>query len=99
MGYCPLDLYSGQPERVTKALHALWDVWISTSGGVNNLKVFVEGHQIKPTSDVRLFLVVSPYALKQSYSQIRLPHLPANYASNWALSLNYATRLLLRCFP
>lgn len=50
LGFCPLDLYSGDKDRVVKALHILWDIWIGSSGGVNNLKVFVEGHMLKPTS-------------------------------------------------
>ncbi|EIW60279.1 inositol-pentakisphosphate 2-kinase [Trametes versicolor FP-101664 SS1] len=52
LGYCPLDLYSGDATRVEKALRALWDVWIGTGGKVNNLKVFVEGKIIKPRADL-----------------------------------------------
>ncbi|KAI0078850.1 hypothetical protein K474DRAFT_1706046 [Panus rudis PR-1116 ss-1] len=50
LGYCPLDLYSGEEERVKKALVALWDVWIGSSGSVNNLKVFVDGHILRPST-------------------------------------------------
>ncbi|RDX56425.1 inositol-pentakisphosphate 2-kinase [Lentinus brumalis] len=53
LGYCPLDLFSGDPERVTRALHTLWDVWIGSGGTVNNLRVFVKGKMLKPTADVR----------------------------------------------
>lgn len=53
LGFCPLDLYSGDEERVTKAIHTLWDVWIGSSGAVNNLRVFVEGQMVKPTIHVR----------------------------------------------
>ena len=53
LGFCPLDLYSGDAERVTKAIHTLWDVWIGSSGAVNNLRVFVEGQMVKPTILVR----------------------------------------------
>ncbi|OBZ65669.1 Inositol-pentakisphosphate 2-kinase [Grifola frondosa] len=49
LGYCPLDLFSGEEARVTRALHALWDVWIGSSGGVNNLRVFVDGQMLRPT--------------------------------------------------
>ena len=53
LGFCPLDLYSGDTERVTKAIHTLWDVWIGSSGAVNNLRVFVEAQMVKPTIHVR----------------------------------------------
>ncbi|PSS36810.1 hypothetical protein PHLCEN_2v1354 [Hermanssonia centrifuga] len=49
LGYCPLDLYSGQEDRIKKALHALWDVWIGSSGSVNNLRVFVDGQIVSPS--------------------------------------------------
>ncbi|KAI0723907.1 inositol-pentakisphosphate 2-kinase [Cerioporus squamosus] len=52
LGYCPLDLFSGDAERVTRALHTLWDVWIGSGGAVNNLRVFVQGKMLKPTADV-----------------------------------------------
>ncbi len=53
LGYCPLDLYSGQEDRIKKALHALWDVWIGSSGSVNNLRVFVDGQIVSPSLLVR----------------------------------------------
>lgn len=53
LGYCPLDLYSGDVARVEHALRALWDVWIGSGGKVNNLKVFVEGTLVKPSANVR----------------------------------------------
>ena len=53
LGFCPLDLDSGNEERITKALHTLWDIWIGSSGGVNNLRVFVEGQMLKPSTLVR----------------------------------------------
>ena len=59
LGYCPLDLFSGDAARVTRALHALWDVWIGSGGAVNNLRVFVAGKMLKPTADVRPFLLLS----------------------------------------
>ncbi|GJE89480.1 inositol-pentakisphosphate 2-kinase [Phanerochaete sordida] len=46
--YCPLDLFSGEPDRVRTALCALWDTWVSSSGTTNNLRVFVHGHMVRP---------------------------------------------------
>ncbi|GBE81715.1 Inositol-pentakisphosphate 2-kinase [Sparassis crispa] len=48
-GYCPLDLYSGEQTRVRRALHALWNAWIGSSGRINNLRVFVGGKLLEPT--------------------------------------------------
>lgn len=47
--YCPLDLFSGDPQRVRKAIDNLWDAWEHSDGGVNNLKVFSRGKVVKPT--------------------------------------------------
>ena len=55
LGYCPLDLFSRDRERVTRALLTLWDVWIASGAAVNNLKVFVGGEKLAPTADVRHF--------------------------------------------
>ncbi|KAG8833376.1 Inositol-pentakisphosphate 2-kinase [Serendipita sp. 399] len=52
VGYCPLDLFSGDKDRVSKALTSLWDAWIRTDGHINNLKVFVEGKLIEPKNAV-----------------------------------------------
>ncbi|KAJ1309166.1 hypothetical protein OPQ81_004837 [Rhizoctonia solani] len=48
IAYCPLDLFSGDPVRVRKALGALWDAWDASGGSVNNLKIFVRGKVLKP---------------------------------------------------
>lgn len=50
-GYCPLDLYSGDAARVTRAVEALWEAWTRTDGTANNLRFFYEGHRVEP-SDV-----------------------------------------------
>ncbi len=55
LGYCPLDLFSRDRQRVARALRTLWDVWIASGAAVNNLRVFVEGQKLAPTADVRLF--------------------------------------------
>ncbi|KAH9857225.1 inositol-pentakisphosphate 2-kinase [Lenzites betulinus] len=48
--YCPLDLFAGAraPERVRGALCALWDAWVGSGGGVNNLRVFIGGRMVRP---------------------------------------------------
>ena len=50
--YCPLDLFSGDRERVRKALQDLWNSWVGSNGTLNNLKIFVHGSNIPP-NDVR----------------------------------------------
>ena len=47
--YCPLDLYSGDETRIVKAIHALWDGWISSNATVNNLKIFARGNFLRPS--------------------------------------------------
>ena len=53
LDFCPLDLYSGEEQRVRRALNALWDGWASSDGGINNLRIFAEGRVLKPSEDVR----------------------------------------------
>ncbi|KAI0333575.1 hypothetical protein GY45DRAFT_1368302 [Cubamyces sp. BRFM 1775] len=50
-GYCPLDLFADDPVRVRRALHALWGAWVASGGTVNNLRVFVKGKMVRPTTD------------------------------------------------
>ncbi|TFY60388.1 hypothetical protein EVJ58_g5186 [Rhodofomes roseus] len=52
--FCPLDLYSGEEHRVRVALHALWDAWMQTDGGINNLRIFASGRVLRPTTDLAL---------------------------------------------
>jgi inositol-pentakisphosphate 2-kinase len=47
--YCPLDLFSGDETRIIKAIHALWDRWISSDATANNLKIFARGNFLKPS--------------------------------------------------
>lgn len=47
--YCPLELYSSNPERVKKALYALWDDWMRSSGTINMLRIFVNGKVLDPS--------------------------------------------------
>ncbi|KAF8077793.1 inositol-pentakisphosphate 2-kinase [Lyophyllum atratum] len=48
LGYCPLDLFSGEERRVKQAIYNLWDTWNESNGTVNNLKIFVHGTTIAP---------------------------------------------------
>ncbi|KAF5380971.1 hypothetical protein D9615_004097 [Tricholomella constricta] len=48
LGYCPLDLFSGDEHRVRKAIYDLWDAWSLSNGTINNLKIFVHGRTITP---------------------------------------------------
>ncbi|TBU65493.1 inositol-pentakisphosphate 2-kinase [Dichomitus squalens] len=52
LGYCPLDLFARDKARVTRALHALWSVWLGSGAAVNNLRVFVQGRKLTPAADV-----------------------------------------------
>ncbi|KAF8891187.1 inositol-pentakisphosphate 2-kinase [Infundibulicybe gibba] len=54
VGYCPLDLFSGDSNRVKKAIYGLWDAWAASGGTVNNLKIFVDGKTIQPTEEARI---------------------------------------------
>ena len=54
--YCPLDLFSGDETRIVKAIHALWDGWISSNATANNLKIFARGKFLKP-SEVSFFIL------------------------------------------
>ena len=47
--YCPLELYSSDPERVKRALYALWDDWIQSSGTINMLRIFANGTVLNPS--------------------------------------------------
>lgn len=64
ISYCPLDLFSGEPARVRKALGALWDAWDASSGSVNNLKIFVKGKIVKPKP-----AVAGQVSLSSAYNQ------------------------------
>ena len=47
--YCPLELYSSDPERVKKAMYALWDDWVQSKGTINMLRIFVNGRALDPS--------------------------------------------------
>ncbi|KAJ3567019.1 hypothetical protein NP233_g6638 [Leucocoprinus birnbaumii] len=73
--YCPLDLFSGEADRVRKAIDALWDAWEHSNGGVNNLKLFAHGKVVLPGQIERLVdektdkEAVHPEQIKQMFKQ------------------------------
>jgi hypothetical protein len=46
--YCPIDLYSGDPKRVSRALEQLWLSWLEDNGQGNSLRLFVDGKIVDP---------------------------------------------------
>lgn len=58
-GYCPLDLYSGDAERISRAIDGLWRGWIKSGGTANNLRFFIDGKRLAPTNvSTRCFVTV-----------------------------------------
>lgn len=55
--YCPLDLYSGNMERLDRALNALHAHWRRSEGSGNQLRVFLNSKLLRPSEEVRPFLV------------------------------------------
>lgn len=54
-GFCPLDLYSGDPQRMRSAIARLWDIWkASDDDAIRNLRVFFDGKTADPR-DVSFF--------------------------------------------
>lgn len=49
MKYCPLDLFSGDINRVSKAISNLWDSWSKSESTINNLKIFARGKLLHPS--------------------------------------------------
>ncbi|KZV96177.1 hypothetical protein EXIGLDRAFT_609571 [Exidia glandulosa HHB12029] len=48
-GFCPLDLYSGDGERVDKAMDSLWRTWSTAEdGNIHNMRVFLDGITMDP---------------------------------------------------
>lgn len=48
--FCPLDLYSTDRTRVRHALEGLWELWQTSNGTKNNLRVYVDGKRVLPSS-------------------------------------------------
>lgn len=47
--YCPLDLFSGDENRLRQAIRSLWGDWVASDATVNNLKIFAAGKYIRPS--------------------------------------------------
>jgi hypothetical protein len=48
--YCPLDLYSGNEERMHRAIDGLWASWEATGGAGNNWRVYIDGKRVDPNT-------------------------------------------------
>jgi inositol-pentakisphosphate 2-kinase len=52
--YCALDLFAPEPERVERAVRALWDGWAVGGGGdvlkktKSRLRIFAYGRMLRP---------------------------------------------------
>ena len=64
--YCPLDLFSGDEHRITKAIYALWDAWVASNASLNNLKVFSGGKFVTP-SEVSLVVGALNFSIDQFF--------------------------------
>ncbi|KAF8623495.1 hypothetical protein AX15_006278 [Amanita polypyramis BW_CC] len=75
VGYCPLDLFSGEGKRINCAISNLWDAWVTSDGGINNLKIFVRGKLIKPSeaSSMSAADVLQSIDIKESFTSALLP--------------------------
>ncbi|KAG6833670.1 hypothetical protein H0H87_002866 [Tephrocybe sp. NHM501043] len=69
LGYCPLDLFSGNKDRVQKAIYNLWDAWRESNGSVNNLKIFFSGQKLFPSQATSI--LASEFNTEPSDSQLR----------------------------
>ncbi|GAA5967378.1 hypothetical protein JCM21900_000350 [Sporobolomyces salmonicolor] len=48
LGYCPLDLYSGDETRMLRAIGRLFSSWEITGGQGNSFRIFVNGQSVLP---------------------------------------------------
>jgi len=86
--YDPLDLFSEDEDRITRAIEALWNAWIASEGAVNNLRISTAGHIITPSDaftpsgnlafDLDAASIgsrqgLAPGPLKQSFARALLP--------------------------
>lgn len=57
--YCPMELYSSDPEMVKKALYALWEDRVRSNGTTNNLRIFANGKVLDP-NEVKMLSFSDP---------------------------------------
>ncbi|KAF8636730.1 hypothetical protein AX17_003533 [Amanita inopinata Kibby_2008] len=69
LGYCPLDLFSGEEKRMKNAVSSLWDAWTTSNSAINNLKIFIRGKMIEP-SEVNELLVDGNTVPKDSIKDV-----------------------------
>lgn len=74
LDFCPLDLYSGDEHRVRRALCGLWTGWVRTDGGINNLRIFVDGCVLRPSSDVCISANLAMRPLMDHRGLLSPPH-------------------------
>ncbi|KAI4524645.1 hypothetical protein K525DRAFT_193558 [Schizophyllum commune Loenen D] len=72
-GYCPLDLFSGNPARVRHAVLTLWDAWVESNATVNNLKIFVHGKTIHPSEQETIFAPGAHGDAREAFADAILP--------------------------
>lgn len=72
-GYCPLDLYSGDEQRISRALRQLLKAWVESAGSINNLRVFVNGKTTDPAEFVSRTPLNSAYSFFTLMSGFQSP--------------------------
>ncbi|KAH7920689.1 hypothetical protein BV22DRAFT_1039549 [Leucogyrophana mollusca] len=68
--YCPLDLYSGNRERVAKAVHDLWSGWCASDGSLNNCRLFAKGKMVKMSDPSAMKLLSESLATEGELSHL-----------------------------
>lgn len=98
--YCPLELYSSNPERIKKAMYALWDDWVQSKGSINMLRIFVNGRALDPSEVCTISLSKrSPFSLLTSSVLPRNPRLSSLLPKSIPTTPSPLTRSPLICGP
>ncbi|KAF9644104.1 hypothetical protein BDM02DRAFT_3157274 [Thelephora ganbajun] len=91
--YCPLELYSPDPERVKKALYALWDDWVQSNGTINMLRIFVNGKVLDPSKVNAVSLSNPRQTLSESSAEVLAGQIDPDHAfSPYTLSSDLRTK-------